>query len=164
MDYLYDPECTYIVTINLQLLLCNLIESFELNGFDVLSANTDGLLIRRPNDRLDLFNHICKEWEDYSKLSLDTKYLKSIVEVLLMIILLLDMVSMTLYKSIIVVVSGLILKAILILHVKLLKINLLSLKVIFFKTLNTIKVLFYPVVKKALKEYFLYGVDITGIY
>ena len=78
-----------------------------------------------------------------------------------MIILLLDMVSMTLYKSIIVVVSGLILKAILILHVKLLKINLLSLKVIFFKDPEYNKGFVYPVVKKALKEYFLYGVDIT---
>ena len=69
-----------------------------------------------------------------------------------MIILLLDMVSMMLYKNIIVVVSGLILKVILTLHVKLLKINLLSLKVIFFKTLNTIKVLFILLLRKLLKN------------
>ena len=69
-----------------------------------------------------------------------------------MITLLLDMVSMMLYKNIIVVVSGLILKVILTLHVKLLKINLLSLKVIFFKTLNTIKVLFILLLRKLLKN------------
>ena len=69
-----------------------------------------------------------------------------------MIILLLDMVSMMLYKNIIVVVSGLIPKIILTLHVKLLKINLLSLKVIFFKTLNTIKVLFILLLRKLLKN------------
>ena len=69
-----------------------------------------------------------------------------------MIILLLDMVSMMLYKNIIVVVSGLILKVILTLHVKLLKINLLSLKVIFFKILNTIKVLFILLLRKLLKN------------
>ena len=69
-----------------------------------------------------------------------------------MIILLLDMVSMMLYKNIIVVVSGLILKVILTLLVKLLKINLLSLKVIFFKTLNIIKVLFILLLRKLLKN------------
>mgnify|MGYP000245448055 FL=1 len=83
MDYLYDPECTYTVTINLQLLLCNLIEAFELNKFEVLSANTDGLLIRLPIDRKGTFDHICKEWEEYSKLTLETekfeKYCRSAV-------------------------------------------------------------------------------------
>ncbi|MBD5584380.1 MAG: hypothetical protein HDQ88_04810 [Clostridia bacterium] len=83
MDYLYDPECTFTVTINLQLLLCNLIERFELAGFDVLSANTDGLLIRRPFARLDEFNSITKDWEEYSKLTLETevfeKYCRSAV-------------------------------------------------------------------------------------
>lgn len=106
MDYLYDPECTYTVTINLQLLLCNLIEAFELNKFEVLSANTDGLLIRLPIDRKGTFDHICKEWEEYSKLTLETEKFESIVEVLLMITLLLDMVSMMLCNLIIVEVVG----------------------------------------------------------
>ena len=83
MDYLYDPECTYTVTINLQLLLCGLIEAFELNNFDVLSANTDGLLVRLPLNRQDVFKHICNEWSVYSKLDLETekfeKYCRSAV-------------------------------------------------------------------------------------
>ena len=43
-DYLYDPKCTYKVTINLQLCLLMLIEALELKGIKVISANTDGIV------------------------------------------------------------------------------------------------------------------------
>lgn len=161
MDYLYDPECTYTVTINLQLLLCNLIESFELNGFDVLSANTDGLLIKRPNDRLDLFNHICKEWEDYSKLSLDTevfeKYCRSAVN---------DYIAVGYgfydalqeYNRCGVWIDS---KSNTYTTRQAIEDKFIKFKGYFLQDPEYNKGFVYPVVKKALKEYFLYGVDIT---
>lgn len=161
MDYLYDPECTYTVTINLQLLLCNLIESFELNDFDVLSANTDGLLIRRPNDRLDLFNHICKEWEDYSKLSLDTevfeKYCRSAVN---------DYIAVGYgfydalqeYNRCGVWIDS---KSNTYTTRQAIEDKFIKFKGYFLQDPEYNKGFVYPVVKKALKEYFLYGVDIT---
>ena len=161
MDYLYDPECTYTVTINLQLLLCNLIEAFELNKFEVLSANTDGLLIRLPIDRKGIFDHICKEWEEYSKLTLETekfeKYCRSAVN---------DYIAVgygfydalqsynrsgswtdnkgNVYTS----------KAAI-------EDKFIKYKGYFLQEPEYNKGYEYPVVKKALKEYFLYGVDIT---
>ena len=161
MDYLYDPECTYTVTINLQLLLCNLIEAFELNKFEVLSANTDGLLIRLPINRKGTFDHICKEWEEYSKLTLETekfeKYCRSAVN---------DYIavgygfydalqsynrsgSWTNSKGEIYTSKAAI------------EDKFIKYKGYFLQEPEYNKGYEYPVVKKALKEYFLYGVDIT---
>lgn len=47
-DFLYDPYCTYRTTINLQLCLIMLIEELELNGINVVSANTDGIVCKIP--------------------------------------------------------------------------------------------------------------------
>ena len=53
-DYLYDPKCTYKVTINLQLCLLMLIEALELKGIKVISANTDGIVcIIKPEQEAD---------------------------------------------------------------------------------------------------------------
>ena len=51
-DYLYDPKCTYKVTINLQLCLLMLIEALELKGIKVISANTDGIVSLNLNKKL----------------------------------------------------------------------------------------------------------------
>lgn len=161
MDYLYDPECTFTVTINLQLLLCNLIEAFETNNFDVLSANTDGLLVRVSLVRKDRFDNICKEWEEYSKLTLETeifeKYCRSAVN---------DYIAVgygfydalqsynrdgswtdnkgKVYTSKAAIEN-----------------KFIKYKGYFLQDPEYNKGFVYPVVKKALKEYFLYGVDIT---
>jgi len=41
--YAYDPKTAYRITLNGQLYLLKLIESLELNGYEVISANTDGI-------------------------------------------------------------------------------------------------------------------------
>ena len=161
MDYLYDPECTYTVTINLQLLLCGLIEAFELNNFDVLSANTDGLLVRLPLNRQGVFKHICNEWNAYSKLDLETekfeKYCRSAVN---------DYIAVGYgfydalqeYNRCGVWIDS---KGNTYTTRQAIEDKFIKFKGYFLQDPEYNKGFVYPVVKKALKEYFLYGVDIT---
>lgn len=161
MDYLYDPECTFTVTINLQLLLCNLIEAFETNNFDVLSANTDGLLVRVSLVRKDRFDNICKEWEEYSKLTLETekfeKYCRSAVN---------DYIAVGYgfydalqeYNRCGVWIDS---KGNTYTTRQAIEDKFIKFKGYFLQDPEYNKGFVYPVVKKALKEYFLYGVDIT---
>ena len=156
-----DAKHTYTVTINLQLLLCNLIEAFELNNFDVLSANTDGLLVRLPISRKDVFEHICKEWEDYSKLTLETekfeKYCRSAVN---------DYIAVGYgfydalqeYNRCGVWIDS---KGNTYTTRQAIEDKFIKFKGYFLQDPEYNKGFVYPVVKKALKEYFLYGVDIT---
>ena len=51
--FLYDPYCTFKVTINNQLWILMLIERLVLAGYTVLSANTDGLLLHIKKDKLE---------------------------------------------------------------------------------------------------------------
>lgn len=161
MDYLYDPECTYTVTINLQLLLCNLIEAFELNKFEVLSANTDGLLIRLPIDRKGTFDHICKEWEKYSKLTLETekfeKYCRSAVNDYIAVGYGFYDALQSYNRS----GSWIDNKGNVYTSKAAIEDKFIKYKGYFLQEPEYNKGYEYPVVKKALKEYFLYGVDIT---
>ena len=49
--WLYDPKAAVSVTINGQLYLLMLIEALTSNGFEVISANTDGVTAKVPKDR-----------------------------------------------------------------------------------------------------------------
>jgi hypothetical protein len=59
----YSPRLLISTTITGQLSLLMLIEELELNGFTVISANTDGIVTVIPRDRYWLFNAIVFEWE-----------------------------------------------------------------------------------------------------
>lgn len=59
----YAPNLMIQVTITGQLALLMLIESLELAGFEVLSANTDGLVTRVERSRKDEFDAIVFDWE-----------------------------------------------------------------------------------------------------
>ena len=65
---LYAPDLMANVTITGQLSLLLLIERFELAGISVLSANTDGIVVKLPRDREEDAADIITEWE------LDTNY------------------------------------------------------------------------------------------
>lgn len=69
--WLYDPLAMYSVTISGQLYLLDLAEKLHDVGAHVVSANTDGLLCKVPNDRIDEYNHVCKLWQDRTKFSLE---------------------------------------------------------------------------------------------
>lgn len=76
-SWLRDPLCTLQTTINGQLSLIYLIEKLTLKGFEVISANTDGIVTKVDKKRRDLYHNICKEWEEEVKMKLEfTQYSK----------------------------------------------------------------------------------------
>lgn len=48
-----------------------LCEELELNGIEVVSGNTDGIVVKIKKDQLDKFDEITKNWEEATKLSAD---------------------------------------------------------------------------------------------
>lgn len=60
---LYSPDLLIQTTITGQLSLLMLIEMLEGEGIPVVSANTDGIVIRCPRDRLFDMDQVVAEWE-----------------------------------------------------------------------------------------------------
>lgn len=72
--WLYDRIAQLKVTINGQLMLLMLVEQLELNGIHVVSANTDGIVIKLPINKKDVYKNIIDKWCTDNKLGLDTEY------------------------------------------------------------------------------------------
>lgn len=73
---LYAPDLLIQVTVTGQLALLMLIERLELAGINVVSANTDGLVIKCPTPRQAECDGIVKQWEDDTSFETeDTQYL-----------------------------------------------------------------------------------------
>lgn len=60
---LYSPDLLIQVTITGQLALLMLIEMIENQGIPVVSANTDGIVIKCPKSKYDLLEQITRQWE-----------------------------------------------------------------------------------------------------
>lgn len=60
---LYSPTLLIQTTITGQLSLLMLIERLEAEGISVVSANTDGIVIKCPRDKVTLMEVITMEWE-----------------------------------------------------------------------------------------------------
>ncbi len=60
---LYAPQMTIQITVGGQLYLLMLIEAFELNGIQVISANTDGVVCYCHKDKREIMKSIVKNWE-----------------------------------------------------------------------------------------------------
>ncbi len=60
---LYSPDLLIQTTVTGQLALLMLIERLELQRLNVLSANTDGIIVRCPKDREQEVAAIIKQWE-----------------------------------------------------------------------------------------------------
>lgn len=60
---LYSPVLLIQTTVTGQLALLMLIEALESEGIEVVSANTDGIVIRCPRAKLALMDYIVWEWE-----------------------------------------------------------------------------------------------------
>ena len=69
--WLYDPIVNLRVTINGQLYILMLIEQLYLNGFEVISANTDGITTKIKKEKESLYYSICKDWEQKTKFELE---------------------------------------------------------------------------------------------
>lgn len=77
--FLYDRFAQMQVTINGQLMTMTLVEELELNGIHVISANTDGIIIKLPKDKFDLYKNITDRWNETNKMSADYEEYKLIV-------------------------------------------------------------------------------------
>lgn len=75
--FLYDRFAQMQVTINGQLMTMTLVEELELNGIHVVSANTDGIVIKLPNDKKEVFDNIVKNWNETNKMNADSEDYKA---------------------------------------------------------------------------------------
>lgn len=71
---LYAPQLLIQTTITGQLSLLMLIEAFELNGIKVLSANTDGIVVKYPDEAEEFVNQIIKWWEGITNFEMESTY------------------------------------------------------------------------------------------
>lgn len=80
-SFLYDPELTFKITVNGQLLLAMLYEQVMLKIPDAipLMQNTDGLEFSIPMEFEDTFNDICKDWEAMTSLQLEFEEYKQLI-------------------------------------------------------------------------------------
>jgi len=78
-SYLYSPKLLIQTTLTGQLALLMLIESLELAGCRVVSANTDGFVTVVPCKLKDLYEDICLDWELKMNLDLEAEELKCLV-------------------------------------------------------------------------------------
>jgi hypothetical protein len=77
LSFLYDRFAQLQVTINGQLMTMSLVEELELNGIHVISANTDGIIIKLPRNKIDIFNDITKRWNETNKMGADSEDYKA---------------------------------------------------------------------------------------
>lgn len=81
-SFLYDPVYTIKTTLNGQLMLSMLCEwlNTKINDLTMLQVNTDGITVKIKRTDLDLYYSICKEWEEYTKLTLEyVEYSKMVI-------------------------------------------------------------------------------------
>lgn len=72
---LYAPKLLIQTTITGQLSILMLIEAIELAGIGVISANTDGIVIRCPHSRVAELNALVAEWEALTRFETEeTRY------------------------------------------------------------------------------------------
>jgi hypothetical protein len=62
-SFLYSPNLLLQTTITGQLSLLMLIENLEENNIKVVSANTDGIVMRYHKEKLKLLNDLIQDWE-----------------------------------------------------------------------------------------------------
>lgn len=74
-----DKLAVLNVTINGQLLILMLCEELELNGIEVMSANTDGIVIKLYKNKLNTFNNISAHWKDITKFDADAEIYKAYI-------------------------------------------------------------------------------------
>ena len=61
------------VTINGQLMIMMLCEELELNGIEVISANTDGIVVKLYKSKKEIFDTIADNWKKLTGLSADAE-------------------------------------------------------------------------------------------
>lgn len=75
---MYAPKLMFHVTISGQLYLLMLVEALELAGINVVSGNTDGIMIKCPRHLMTTLEEIVQWWQRETGLELETKKYKSL--------------------------------------------------------------------------------------
>ena len=78
-SFLYDPLVNLQITVNGQLYILMLIEKLVKNGFEIISANTDGITALVKRNKLNEYYKICKDWENQHRYSLEYVYYKKYI-------------------------------------------------------------------------------------
>ena len=79
LSWIYDRQLTMFTTITGEFSLMMLIEKYELNGIQIISANTDGVTIRVRKDLIPKMHEINEWWSDITQYVLErTDYTKII--------------------------------------------------------------------------------------
>ena len=73
MGDICDRLAVLKVTINGQLMIMMLCEELELNGIEVVSANTDGIVVKLYKTQKDKFNEIADNWKKLTGLDADSE-------------------------------------------------------------------------------------------
>lgn len=76
---LYDRLAVLNVTINGQLMVMMLCEELELNGIEVVSANTDGIVVKLTPDKKAIFDDITSRWMKLTKFEADSELYKAYI-------------------------------------------------------------------------------------
>lgn len=75
----YDPLAKYKTTIGGELKMLMLIEEYFINGIEIISANTDGVVIHYHKDKHTLVTQIHKDWEKLTTYELEDTYYNQII-------------------------------------------------------------------------------------
>jgi hypothetical protein len=78
-SWLYDKQTLLSVTLTGQFCLLMLIEAYELAGFHVISANTDGVTVLVKKGREEEITAINKKWEERTQFILEKAIYKKII-------------------------------------------------------------------------------------
>lgn len=138
---IYYPKGFYTITINGQLFLSMLMERFIMAGFIPVSMNTDSVEVLYPKEKQEEFDKIKKQWEIETKMTLDQEYYSKMIRR--------DINS---YLAIKCDREGN--------NIKYGDELVVKRKGFFEEELNLLKGYKYPIVKKALFQYFIYNVPI----
>lgn len=77
--FLYDRFAQMQVTINGQLMVMMVIESLELAGIHVISANTDGIIVKLYKNKEEQFKSITDKWCESNKMTADSERYKLLI-------------------------------------------------------------------------------------
>lgn len=75
---MFDPELLLHVTMTGQLSLFMLIEKLENHGIQVVSANTDGLIVAVPHSRRSWYDKIIVSWQKHTGFVLEAKNYRAV--------------------------------------------------------------------------------------
>lgn len=78
-SWIYDRQLTMFTTITGELSLMMLIEKYEMNGIQVISANTDGVTVKVRKDLIPKMHEINEWWSELTQYALERTDYKKII-------------------------------------------------------------------------------------